>query len=374
MNRIYVVAAVLLVVVVLFSVCVYAQSVLISYSVVSGLRSVVVFRSGGNVYLAAWNGSSAPFALVLYNLNTSSSSTIFVCDDAGYIVGGNEYAYAVCGKDLYRIPDLVKIYSFYSKPYFTFFDHYRNKLIAFINAGFGTDVFVVDVVSGGVNNYGFLNWFIYGFGANANYYYTIQYNGVSWWLVSYTKDFSRVVRNVTIPEPLASNTDLTRYSAFAVNDLAAVVLFDGYTVVYDRDLNVVRNVSSSFVRVEATKYHFYGYDSSFNVYCISPTGYLYPVVGGLTYFSMVGSYFYMNDLGVVYDDSLGVVYIVEAPNDIAVVTVTVTTTAAVPVYVTRSYTATTTVYAFQPEAPISIALFFALLLIVVAIVFILRRK
>jgi len=327
------------------------------------------------MYLVGWDVSSTPYKLVLYNLNTSSSSVVFTCDKAGYVVGGDGYAYAVCNKDLYRIPDLVKIYSFYSMPYFVFFDHYSNVLIAFINAGFGTDVFVVDVLRREARNYGFLNWFIYGFGANADYYYTIQYNAVNWWLVSYTKDFSRVVRNITIDKPLASNTTLTRYSAFAVNDLAVVVLFDGYTIVYDRHLNVIRNVSRGFVRIESTKYHFYGYDSGFNVYCVSPTGYVYPVdVDGLTYFSMVGSYLYRVDLGVVYNDSLGVVYIVESPNDIALVVVTTTTTIALPVYVTKTVTVTTTTYAFQPEAPIAIALFFALLLIVAAIVFILKKK
>jgi len=368
----YFVAVVLVLSVVVYSSqVVVSQSVLVSYSVDPGLRAVSVFRYSDSLYLVAWNVSSAPYGLLLYNLNTSSRSVLMSCDNAGYIVSGG-FGFVVCGKDLYRVypTSVSKVYSFYAMPYFIFYDYYADRVIAFINTGFGTDVFVVDVFSGAARSYGFIGWFIYGFAADYVYYYTVQFNGVNWWLVKYTKDFSRVVRNVSIPMPLAANTSLTRYSAFAVNDLAVIVLFDGYTVLYDKNLNVIAN-ATGFIRVEATVYHFYAYDSGYNVYVLSPTGYVYPVnVYGLSYFSMVGKYLYMNDLGVVYNDD-GYLYIVKSPNDIAFVTVT--STVAMPYYVTRTVTSTTAVSAYGFDVT-SYVLFFGLLLIVIAIFVMLRRK
>jgi hypothetical protein len=372
MYRLFVLAAAMLLVSMFVFVGVCSQSILYEYSVLAGLRSVTVYRNGNYLFLAAWNSSAAPFGLLVYNLNTSSSGVVMVCSDAGFIVSGDR-VYAICGKDLYR-DDGVKIYSFYVMPYFTFFDVYSNRLIAAVNFGFGSELFVVDVNARTASSYSFVNWFIYGFGSNRNYYYTIQFNGASWWVVAYSRDFSRVVRNVSIPVPLAANTGLARYSAFGVNDLAVVVLFNGYTVVYDVNLNVVKNVSMSFVRVESTVYHFYGYTSDGRVYVISPTGYVYDVgVNGLTYNSMVGSYLYRSDLGVVYNDS-GKLYIVRSPNDVAITTVTSTVTAALPVYYTRTRTVTTTMYAFAPETPVAVVIFFALLIIVAAVFFILRKR
>jgi hypothetical protein len=371
MNRLFVLAAAMLLVSMFVFVGVCSQSILYEYSVLAGLRSVTVYRNGNYLFLAAWNSSTAPFGLLVYNLNTSSSSIVVVCSDAGFIVSGDR-AYAVCGKDLYR-DDGVKIYSFYVKPYFTFFDVYSNRLIAAVNFGFGSELFVVDVNARTASSYSFVNWFIYGFGSNRNYYYTVQYNGASWWLVAYSLDFSRIVRNVSIPEPLAANT-VSRYSAFGVNDLAVIVLFDGYTVVYDVNLNVVKNVSMSFVRVESNVYHFYGYTSDGRVYVISPTGYVYDVgVNGYVYNSMVGSYLYRSDLGVVYNDS-GKLYIVKPTNDIAITTVTSTVTIVLPVYRTTTITSVTSVYAFAPETPIAVVIFFALLIIVAAVFFIFRKR
>jgi hypothetical protein len=144
--------------------------------------------------------------------------------------------------------------------------------------------------------------------------------------------------------------------------------------VFDKNLNVVKNISQSFVRVSASLYHFYAYDSDNNVYVVSPTGYVYACdCRGLTYFSMVGEHLYMNDMGIAYDSDGGVLYIVEPPNDVAVATVTVTKTFYLVKEARETVTVTTYPEVFGVDVA-SVVVFIGLLLIVVAVFMMLRKR
>jgi len=360
--------------VVMFSCCVVAQEVIEQHTVPSGLRAVTVFKKDGVLYVAGVDVSTTPYTIIVYSVNESRVVETIECGDAGYSAAGSHEAYYVCHYDLVRVPGGNTVYSFYYKPYFIMYDWYTGKVLAFINAAVGTDLYVVDVATGSAKSYLFENFYIYGAGADADSYYMLMYSAATgWWVARYSKDLSRVLANVSVPTPLASNTGLARYSAFVANDVAVVVLFDGYTLVLDKELNVVANVSKGFERVSASRYHFYAYNSSLYVDVVSPTGYYYPVgVAAYTYFSMVGAGAFFSDLGVAYSDA-GVLYIIKPPLDVVPVTVTATVVQPVPVVRSVTSVVTTTVSAFVVYPEIAIVIFVAIVIVAAGVYLVLRR-
>jgi len=360
--------------VVLFSCCAGAQEVIEQHAVPRGLRAVTVFKRGGVLYVAGVDVSTTPYTILVYSVNGSRVVDTIACADAGYSAAGGNEAYYVCHYNLIRVPGGGTVYSFYYKPYFIMYDWYSGKVLAFINAAVGTDLYVVDVATGSAKSYLFRGFYIYGAGATEDSYYMLMYNAATgWWIARYSRDLSRVLANVSIPTPLASNTALARYSAFAANDIAIVVLFNGYTLVLDKNLNIAANISKGFERVSASRYHFYAYDSG--LYVVSPTGYYYPVgVAAYTYFSMAGATTFFSDLGVAYSDA-GVLYIIKPPLDVVPVTVTTTVVQPVPVVRTVISVSTTTVSTFvaYPETPVAIAIFVAIVIVAAGVYLVLRR-
>jgi hypothetical protein len=209
-----------------------SQSVVEVFSVPSGLRALAVFTRDGYWYLLGVNVSTSPYTVLVYNLNTSELVRSFQCDVV-YTVAGAEDAYVACGNTVVEALSGNTVVSYITTPSYLVYDFYSGKLIGYVYGGVGSEVYVDG------SSYWFSNWWIYGISFDRDYYYLLMFNQVSWWLAKYTKDFSRVVANVSIPVPSASRAE-TAYSGMVANELGVVVLFDNYTLCLIRTSTLLR--------------------------------------------------------------------------------------------------------------------------------------
>jgi hypothetical protein len=168
---------------------------------------------------------------------------------------------------------------------------------------------------------------------------------------------------------------VAKYSGMAANDLGVVlILSNGTAVIYSKDLKPLLTIPGSYIRVEASKYHFYLMDSAGMVYAASVTGVVYGYgFSGEVRYTLLPKELFDVDKGVAYDAARGVLYIMDPPSDL--VFVTTTTTMYMPYYVTRTYvtTVTETVYGFAPIWA-QVAVFIALVVLVIGIYYYLRRR
>jgi hypothetical protein len=338
------------------------------YGLPANATGVTVFVRDGRIRFGYFNG--VHYAVI----DTATGSVnLFKCN-AKTVVSGYQDAYVVCdtdvrsaysGRVIYRLPDV---------PSFIIYDHYSDRILAFINAYPAMAVVVVFDPYGRAYSGTWLGWMVYGAAANSDSYYLIMYNIVSgWWLVRYDKGFTRVLANISIPTPMNANVAVAKYSGLAANDYGVLLINgDGSAVLYDKDLRPLFAVPGSYTRVEASKYHFYLMDSVGRIYVTSISGVVYSYgLSGEVRYTLLPKELFVADKGVAYDAN-GVLYIIDPPSDL--VYVTVTSTMYVPYYVTRTYTytETTTVYGFPPI--VQVAVFIALIVLVIGVYYYLRKR
>ena len=348
-----------------------AVSVTVVSGVAAGASGVMVFTRDGDLLYGYYNGTH----YIVFDLAKNSVVRSFACS-AKTVVAGYHTGYVVCDNSVYDVYAGSRVYYLPDVPSFLIYDHYSDRILAFINSYPAmAAVAVFDLYGRTIYSGTWTSFMVYGAAANADSYYLIMYNAATgWWLARYDKGFSRVLANISIPTPMNNNVAVAKYSAFAANDFGVLLInSDGSAVVYDKNLKALFTVSGSYTRAAASKYHFYMMDSSSRVYVTSASGvvYIYGVAGDVHY-ARVSKEFWDSDKGIAYDPS-GNIYILDPPSDL--VFLTATSTVYVPYYVTRTVTETTTVavYGFAPfEA--QVALFIALIVLVLGIYYFLKKR
>ena len=342
------------------------------YGLPTNASGVTFFIRGGRTYFGYYNGSH----YIVIDTAAGSVYNSFKCN-AKTVVSGYQTAYVVCDTDVYDVYSAKAIYHLPDVPSFMVYDYYSDVILAFINAypGMAT-VVVFDSFGRTVYSGTWTDWMVYGAAADRDSYYLVMYNAASgWWLAKYDKGFTKALANISIATPINANVTVSKYSGLAANDLGvALILSNGATTIYSKDLKPLFTVSGSYTRVEASKYHFYLMDSSSKVYVTSVSGvvYIYGFVGEVRY-TLLPKELFVADKGVAYSAANGVLYLMDAPSDL--VFVTVTNTMYVPYYVTRTYayTETTTVYGFMPESA-QVAVFIALIVLIIGIYYYLKKR
>jgi hypothetical protein len=340
------------------------------YGLPVNASGVTFFTRNGRTYFGYYNGSH----YIVIDTVAGSVYSSFKCN-AKTIVSGYQTAYVVCSTDVYDVYSGKAVYRLPDVPSFIIYDHYSDRILAFINAYPGMAVVVVfDSYGRTIYSGTWLNWMVYGAAANGGSYYLIMYNAASgWWLVRYDKGFSRVLANISIPTPMNANVAVAKYSGLAANDLGVVlILSDGAAAIYTKDLKSLFAVSGNYTRVAASKYHFYLMDRSNRIYVTSISGVVYSYgFSGEVRYTLLPKELFAVDKGVAYAD--GVLYLMDPPSDL--VFVTTTSTVYVPYYVTRTYayTETVTVYGFAPMEA-QVAVFIALVVLVIGVYYYLRKR
>jgi hypothetical protein len=340
------------------------------YGLPVNATGVTVFVRDGKTYFGYFDGLS----YVVIDTVTRYIR-MFECN-AKTIVSGYQTAYVVCdsyvhnvytGRIIYRLPDV---------PSFLIYDYYTDRILAFINAYPAMAIVEVFDPDGRTVFRGtWLGWMVYGAAANSDSYYLIMYNvAAGWWLVRYDKGFTRVLANISIPTPMNANVPIAKYSGLGANDLGvALILINGTTIIYTKDLKPLFRLPGSYIRVEASRYHFYLMDGSGRIYATSVSGVVYGYgLSGDVRYTLLPKELFVVDKGVAYDAN-GVLYILDPPSDLAFVTTTATM--YVPHYITRTYvvTVTETVYGFAPIW-VQVAVFIALIILVIGIYYYLRKR
>jgi hypothetical protein len=345
-----------------------AVSVVAIYGLPANASGVTLFTRDGRIYFGYYNGSH----YIVIDTVSGSVYRSFKCN-AKTIVSGYQDAYVVCDTYVYSVYSGRAIYSLPDVPSFMIYDYYSDRILAFINAYPGMATVVVFDASGRTIYSGtWLNFMVYGAAASSDSYYLIMYNAASgWWLVRYDKMFSRVLANISISTPMNANVAVAKYSGIAANDYGVLLInSDGSAVLYDKNLKPLFTMSG-YTRVAASMYHFYLMDSAGRICVTSISGvvYVYGIVGEVRY-TMLPKEMFVNK-GVAYDSANGVLYLID-PIDL--VFATVTATVYVPYYVTRIRveTVTETVYGFAPVS-VQVALFIALVVMVIGIYYYLRK-
>jgi hypothetical protein len=431
MNRLFVLAAAAVLVVVMVSV--YGMVFPLKYSGyvwrrVSGnidsLSYPAVFVDSGKPYIVGVNGSN----LVLFDVENLSVRVLTVCSFPVTVVAANGGAYAVCSTYLFAVDKngYITVKNYDTIPSFAVFNHYMNELAVFIRQTGST---VVDVVGRG--SYTLSNIHVYSAGFANGYWYLLYKNLANnfYYIGKYDSSFNLVASTSLDYTPYASVSMLP--DAFAVNERAIVVVGEiesGYTNIYLHNLTLdsynVEMVFGSVNVVAATaNYHIILvnttgiYRGIMIVWYVNDIGdlstgpadisYLLSLGGiGMEYvlrLGLIDSYMYLNDYitglhsdgsregnwyltlyGVTLATTTTSITTTTVTSTVATTitaaatpttTVTTTVTAALPVYYTRTVTTTvTTAAAFTPVSNIDVVIvLIAVVLLLLALYYLFRR-